>query len=421
MLRSIKILGLLLLFLNVANAQDIKPPNCFISGTTITCGNNSLTPSGGSTSPGGSNTQLQYNNAGAFGGISGWTTNGTTTVTGNALNLTTLKIGAGSNITSSGIGGALGSAAFQNTGTSGANVPLLNGTNTWSGTNTYNALLTATASISANTISLGGAALGSNAVAAAGQVASIGASGTSPGFYSYLDTDSVARVRIGMDVTNTASLAFGAGGASARDAFLYRLSSAVFNMGSSVTLSDATLNLGGLNTTGTITLSNLTLTGNGAASRSVELYSGTVFTGGSGTTTFPQILIQPTGTTAVTTWSTSGTIIGTNVVSGFAGNFLDFHTAGAASVYRVGTGGVVVSNGSSTILAATSIPAGGTAGVGYKFSSATNFGIFFGSGAPTLSAAKGSLYLRSDGSTTNDRAYINTDGNTAWTALTTAS
>jgi hypothetical protein len=52
-------------------------------------------------------------------------------------------------------------------------------------------------------------------------------------------------------------------------------------------------------------------------------------------------------------------------------------------------------------------------------SSATNFGVFFGSGAPTLAAAKGSLYLRSDGTTTNDRAYINTNGSTTWTALTT--
>ena len=42
-----------------------------------------------------------------------------------------------------------------------------------------------------------------------------------------------------------------------------------------------------------------------------------------------------------------------------------------------------------------------------------------GSGAPTLSAPQGSLYLRTDGTTTNDRAYINTDGSTTWTALTT--
>ena len=69
---------------------------------------------------------------------------------------------------------------------------------------------------------------------------------------------------------------------------------------------------------------------------------------------------------------------------------------------------------------ATAIPAGGTAGSGYKFSSTANFGIFFGSGAPSLAAAKGSLYLRSDGSGVADRAYINTDGNTTWTAIATA-
>ena len=46
--------------------------------------------------------------------------------------------------------------------------------------------------------------------------------------------------------------------------------------------------------------------------------------------------------------------------------------------------------------------------------------ICFGSGAPTLAAAKGSLYLRTDGSGVADRAYINTDGSTTWTNLTTA-
>ena len=68
---------------------------------------------------------------------------------------------------------------------------------------------------------------------------------------------------------------------------------------------------------------------------------------------------------------------------------------------------------------ATAIPAGGTAGAGFMFSSTANYGVFFGSGAPSLSAAKGSLYLRSDGTGTTDRAYINTDGSTTWTALTT--
>jgi hypothetical protein len=66
------------------------------------------------------------------------------------------------------------------------------------------------------------------------------------------------------------------------------------------------------------------------------------------------------------------------------------------------------------------IAAGGTTTYGFTATSTANFGVFFGSGAPTISAAKGSLYLRSDGSTTNDRAYINTNGSTTWTALTTA-
>lgn len=72
------------------------------------------------------------------------------------------------------------------------------------------------------------------------------------------------------------------------------------------------------------------------------------------------------------------------------------------------------------VLYTTSTPAGGATGQGIKFGSSTNFGIFFGSGAPTLSAFKGSLYLRSDGTGTDDRFYINTDGSTGWTAGTTA-
>jgi hypothetical protein len=75
--------------------------------------------------------------------------------------------------------------------------------------------------------------------------------------------------------------------------------------------------------------------------------------------------------------------------------------------------------GSLTANSGTAIPAGGTLATGLLFSSTANFGIFFGSGAPTLSAAKGSLYLRSDGSTTTSRAYINTNGTTTWTAITT--
>ena len=46
--------------------------------------------------------------------------------------------------------------------------------------------------------------------------------------------------------------------------------------------------------------------------------------------------------------------------------------------------------------------------------------VLSGSGAPTLAAPQGSLYLRTDGSSTSTRAYINTNGSTTWTAITTA-
>jgi len=46
--------------------------------------------------------------------------------------------------------------------------------------------------------------------------------------------------------------------------------------------------------------------------------------------------------------------------------------------------------------------------------------ILSGAGAPSMTAPKGSLYLRTDGTTTSDRAYINTDGSTTWTSITTA-
>lgn len=71
-------------------------------------------------------------------------------------------------------------------------------------------------------------------------------------------------------------------------------------------------------------------------------------------------------------------------------------------------------------------PTGGVKGAGTLNVSAglyvNNIALLNGSGDPntSVSAAKGSLYMRTDGSSTSTRAYINTDGSTAWTAVTTA-
>jgi hypothetical protein len=104
----------------------------------------------------------------------------------------------------------------------------------------------------------------------------------------------------------------------------------------------------------------------------------------------------------------------------------NLRTSGQMSAAGNVTGGNILSSavvsavGNATILSATSVPAGGTTGAGYKMSSTTNLGIFFGSGAPSLSAAQGSLYLRTDGSSTITRMYINTNGSTGWTNVVTS-
>ena len=119
---------------------------------------------------------------------------------------------------------------------------------------------------------------------------------------------------------------------------------------------------------------------------------------------------------------TGGNIAGTGNVS-LVGNVIAGNLTTGAQMVALGnvTGGNIVTNGQVRSFNGTAVSAGGTAGAGYVFSTTANFGVFFGSGAPTLAAAKGSLYLRSDGTTTNDRMYVNTNGSTTWTAVITAS
>jgi hypothetical protein len=168
-------------------------------------------------------------------------------------------------------------------------------------------------------------------------------------------------------------------------------------------------NLAGGNATitGFITASGNITTSVGVISAPGNITGGNILTGG---------LISATGNL------TSANVNATGNVS-LTGNVIAGNLTTSLQVVAVGnvTGGNIRTDGQVLALNATAIPAGGLAGKGYVFSTTANFGIFFGSGVPTLAAAKGSLYLRSDGSTTNDRMYVNTNGSTTWTAVTTAS
>lgn len=75
--------------------------------------------------------------------------------------------------------------------------------------------------------------------------------------------------------------------------------------------------------------------------------------------------------------------------------------------------------GTLNALNATATTAGGAAAAGLALGTAA-LGVYFGSGLPTITAPQGSLYLRTDGSSTSTRLYVNTTGSTTWTNVVTA-
>ena len=94
-------------------------------------------------------------------------------------------------------------------------------------------------------------------------------------------------------------------------------------------------------------------------------------------------------------------------------------TTASTGAFTTITGTSSSVTGTDTARSGTAITAGGQSA--FLATSTAGFGIYLGSGAPTVSAAKGSLYLRSDGSSSSTRIYVNSDGATTWVAVTTAS
>lgn len=77
--------------------------------------------------------------------------------------------------------------------------------------------------------------------------------------------------------------------------------------------------------------------------------------------------------------------------------------------------------GTPVFAAGTAPPASGSVVACIKLSSTSNLGFCVGDGAPTFSAAKGTFYSNTTATTTTTRLYVNTDGGTTWTNLTTGS
>lgn len=88
-------------------------------------------------------------------------------------------------------------------------------------------------------------------------------------------------------------------------------------------------------------------------------------------------------------------------------------------VLGAATGTSVSLTSKAIVLNATATTAGGATTPALTMGTAA-LGIYFGSGLPTITAPQGSLYCRTDGSSSSTRLYVNTTGSTTWTNVTTA-
>ena len=119
------------------------------------------------------------------------------------------------------------------------------------------------------------------------------------------------------------------------------------------------------------------------------------------------------------TVSNTGSVYGISVTTGNISSALTLNstlTVTGATTFN----GTVASNGQLSAQPTTAPPAAGATSAGIKLSSTANLGLFFGSGAPTFSAAQGSIYMNTTGSSTSTRLYANTTGSTTWTSFTSA-
>ncbi len=140
----------------------------------------------------------------------------------------------------------------------------------------------------------------------------------------------------------------------------------------------------------TIISTVISSTTNGALSIPALFLSGSWVTDGTATTTKPHALIEPVGATS-TGWSTDGTGLGVNAISGFIGNLVDFKL-NSLSIFSVSATGTTAVTGVLDV--SQDIRRGGTS-IMVPVGSVT---MFAGSSAPTG-------YVLCDGATYSAAAY----------------
>ena len=152
---------------------------------------------------------------------------------------------------------------------------------------------------------------------------------------------------------------------------------------------------------------------NGAASTPPLTLTGTIFTGGSATTTKPQFLVEPAGTTS-TAWSTAGTLGGFNGPSGFTGNLIDAQVNGT-SFFKVNSAGTITAPSlvaSGTSFMARIDPTAATSTLNLNAASVSQANLFKVTMTGTMTQTSGS-----NGSLTITPTYNQASGTAANTDL----
>ena len=133
---------------------------------------------------------------------------------------------------------------------------------------------------------------------------------------------------------------------------------------------------------------------NGAASTPALKVNGTVFTGGSSTTTKPLFLVEPSAATS-TGWATSGTLIGVNAASGFTGSYVDIQSNGTSVCKFTSSSGL-------SIFSFGNLQIGADTGEAHIGVSGTRYLAVFGGGSPAVSVKNGAVFGFASNNSSND-------------------
>lgn len=289
----------------------------------------------------------------ALGNVTGGGGGGSGTVTSVAQSFTGGLISvAGSPITTS------GTLALTVAGTSGG-IPYFSSASTWA----------SSAALAANAIVVGGGAgaapstvtTGTGVVTALGvNVGTAGAFVVNGGALGTPSSGTLTNCTLpASGITGTLAAAKGGTGVANGASCTLTLPNAATTIttGGTLALGGFTLTVPATGTAALLGTANVfsvnqTISGAPAASTAALLFSAALNTSGTGTTNFPNVLIQPSAATAATSWNTSGTALGINLAS-TSGMFVDWKINGSTYFSFSAAGVATLSQGLLVLTAST--------------------------------------------------------------------